>query len=386
MKKTLMAVLAALAMTTGATMAQSPEETMIGKLFEPGALTAEDFDPAFLAQVSFDEIEKVVEPLVKSVGAPVTITGSGTDYVVTTATHRVRVMLALTADGKIAGAMLQPPEALAATLDDALAPVAGLAETVGYLITKDGKTLAEANADAALAVGSTFKLGILKVLRERIAAGELAWDRVVTLKDADKSLPSSLLLAWPEGAPLTVHTLAALMISQSDNTATDMLLDLAGRDAVSEAIGGFALKTRELFTIKADAGLVEAYRAADMEGRKALADRLRAAPLPSAVKASVPLTDGVEWYISARQACALMQSVADLDVTQINPGIPDPGQWQSISFKGGSEIGVLNLTNALTAKDGSRYCVSMTWNSHKALDERAISAAFASIVGTLARN
>ena len=34
-------------------------------------------------------------------------------------------------------------------------------------------------------------------------------------------------MRWPRGSPVTLHTLAALMISQSDNSATDMLLHVA---------------------------------------------------------------------------------------------------------------------------------------------------------------
>lgn len=48
----------------------------------------------------------------------------------------------------------------------------------------------------------------------------------------EKSLPGGILQNWPKGAPLTLHTLAGLMISQSDNTAADTLLEILGRDVV----------------------------------------------------------------------------------------------------------------------------------------------------------
>ena len=67
-------------------------------------------------------------------------------------------------------------------------------------------------------------------LREEVEAGRRAWDEVVRLEEAWKSLPSGLLQGWPEGSPLTLHTLAALMISLSDNTATDALIALLGRE------------------------------------------------------------------------------------------------------------------------------------------------------------
>ena len=41
---------------------------------------------------------------------------------------------------------------------------------------------------------------------------------------------------WPKGAPVTLHTLATLMISISDNTATDQLIAIVGRDAIAEEL------------------------------------------------------------------------------------------------------------------------------------------------------
>ena len=84
---------------------------------------------------------------------------------------------------------------------------------------------------------------------------------------------------WPRGAPVTLHTLAALMISQSDNTATDMLLHPLGRENVERmmaAIGVAAparnrplLSTLELSAIKTapDAGAQRL--AAGRRGRRA---------------------------------------------------------------------------------------------------------------------
>ncbi|MFL9455456.1 serine hydrolase [Tolypothrix bouteillei VB521301_2] len=50
----------------------------------------------------------------------------------------------------------------------------------------------------------------------------LAWKDVVQLQPSEKSLPSGMLHTWPDGSYLTVQTLASLMISLSDNTATDI--------------------------------------------------------------------------------------------------------------------------------------------------------------------
>src|SRR5690606_39753601 len=50
------------------------------------------------------------------------------------------------------------------------------------------------------------------------------------LEAGDVSLPTGILQEWPVGTPMTIQSLATLMISISDNTATDVLLRVAGRD------------------------------------------------------------------------------------------------------------------------------------------------------------
>ena len=42
-----------------------------------------------------------------------------------------------------------------------------------------------------------------------------------------------------------------------------------------------------------------------------------------------------------------------------------------MSYKGGSEPGVLNLTTQVTTLTGRTYCVSATWNAPEPLQEDA---------------
>ena len=105
-------------------------------------------------------------------------------------------------------------------------------------------------------------------------------------------------------------------------------------------------------------------------------------PLPTSI---TPHDEGAEWYVTARRLCALIEAVGDLDVTRINPGVANKAEWASVSFKGGSETGVLNLTTLLVARDGTRYCVAATWNDDKAIDETKATTAYASLVAKLAR-
>lgn len=108
-------------------------------------------------------------------------------------------------------------------------------------------------------------------------------------------------------------------------------------------------------------------------------------PLPDM---STPLSahdQGVEWYLTPGKLCELIESVGDLGPMQINPGVANKADWASVAFKGGSEIGVLNMTTLLTAKDGTRFCVAATLNDSKAIDEGKAAGVYASLVAKLAR-
>ena len=146
----------------------------------------------------------------------------------------------------------------------------------------------EINADAQMAIGSTFKLYVLSALtREMQADNEKYWDDVVFLDtlciaprcgpDGDgRSFPSGITQSWPSPMPMTVQSLATLMISISDNTATDELIDYVTEERVVQEMvdsGHSApernqpfLTTRQMFALKANGEEAqEAYRTADLE-------------------------------------------------------------------------------------------------------------------------
>ncbi|HSJ77555.1 MAG TPA: serine hydrolase, partial [Erythrobacter sp.] len=137
----------------------------------------------------------------------------------------------------------------------------------------DGGTPAiSIGADTPLALGSTFKLYVLAALAEDVKAGRRKWTDVVPL--TEKSYPSGQLQNWPQGSPVTLHTLASLMISISDNTATDELIMVLGRDRVLKlmqdsghsdpAANDPFLTTKQLFILKAsDAKTIADWRSGD---------------------------------------------------------------------------------------------------------------------------
>ena len=373
--------------TAAPVAAQEKEIATLKAVLAEGALDQSLFSVDFLKAVPPEQLEPVVQGIKDVIGPVVAVTHEGgPTYLVETATHQMSSDIALDTSDKIVGLFFRPPVASTATIEDILKEMAAVAPHSAFLVTQNGVPLHAKDADLPLAVGSAFKLGVLKAIKAQIDAGGHRWDEVAELTAADISLPSGMLQGWPVGSPLTLQTLASLMISISDNTATDALMRVVGRDAVEAALGiAPVLTTRELFVLKAERDLLARYLAGDLAAKRAVLDEVARRPLPDVSKALSPHDQGAEWYVSPTALCGLIESVADLDMVGINPGAANKKDWAKIAFKGGSEIGVLNLTTAVTAKDGTRYCVAASWNDSKAIDEAKASSAYASLLGQLAK-
>src|SRR5690606_21003007 len=126
--------------------------------------------------------------------------------------------------------------------------------------------------------------------------------------------------------------------------------------------------TAELFKLKApaNAALRDAFARGDAPARRRVLDKLAELPLPDASEIGA-VTPEVEWFMTAREACALLNTVADLPAMAIAPGLASRNDWQGIAYKGGSDAGVLNSSTRLVGEDGRVHCVSATWNNAGAL-------------------
>ncbi len=240
------------------------------------------------------------------------------------------------------------------------------------------------NPQQQFAIGSAFKLWVLDALAADVAAGRRKWSDVVPL--GRPSLPSGDMRKWPAGSPVTLQTLAVAMISESDNTATDTLIGVVGRDRIGRhliATGHSApartipfLTTLEAFSLKAGPEEErDAYGKADdaTQARMlaVLAPRLDAGKIdPSFLSGKPNAIDTIEWFASAEDLAELLDSLrrrpdpAVMAILGVNPGIgPDSAsRFARVGFKGGSEPGVLNLTWLVQGKDGSWYAVTASWN------------------------
>ena len=269
-----------------------------------------------------------------------------------------------------------------------LADIAALPGTASVLFAPldDGvPAIASMDDTAPLAIGSTFKLYVLSALARSIERGEHRWDEVVPL--TTRSFPSGQMQDWPVGAPVTLHTLASMMIAISDNTATDQLIAVLGRDAVEAEMraSGHAgparmqpfLSTLELFALKGDPPARAEYLGRGEAGRRAWLKELDSRTGGDPRKVAPPrfssptAIDTVEWFASGQDLRAIMRRIAQLDdptaraILAIHPSVAAPmrAQWRYVGFKGGSEPGVLNLTWLLQDRDGAWFVLTLGWNN-----------------------
>jgi hypothetical protein len=254
---------------------------------------------------------------------------------------------------------------------------------------------------SAAPIGAAFKLYVLDALGRAAAAGTVRWDQPLTVTAQLKSLPAGTLQDEPDGTRVSVLDAAAAMMSVSDNTATDMLINLVGRPSVEAALTstGMAspdldqplLTTREIFTLKLSQwpSLAMRYATGDETSRRALlASTVDREPLPAVAAAGDWVTprdiDSVEYFASPSDICRAYASLAGLArqpglspigqvLTLSDDGLAlDPGQWQTTWFKGGSEPGVMALSYLATTRTGHSYVVTaLAEDPSQPIDEAA---------------
>ncbi|OBX20215.1 serine hydrolase [Erythrobacter sp. QSSC1-22B] len=312
------------------------------------------------------------------------------------------------APGKITELLLQSFAPIDDSADKITADLAALpGSAAAWFGPLDGEpAFAFGDPQRQLALGSTFKLYVLSALDRAVAEGRLDWDDVVTL--GDRSFPSGVTQDWPDGAPLTLHTAATLMISISDNTATDLLIDAVGREAVEaemRATGHSApdrstpfLKTVEMFVLKGgDQGA--AYAEADEAGRRAILAQLDTtgadpAPILAVFAGGTPvMIDSIEWFASMEDERRLMRRLAETEddtarqIMAVNTALESGARadWSYVGYKGGSEQGVRNLSWLLRDEAGAWHMLALCWNNPAAETDTATLLAIAQRILALDR-
>ncbi len=373
----------------------TPETAAYAKLFDSSRTEyASLFSSQFLAQVPEAKIKEIVKVYSSALGAFQNAVGSAGSYTLLFDKGQAPSKLSLDSSGRINGLWFGAWTLSNDTPEKLRTDFSAISGQVSVCVVKDGSQVVfSLNPDMALGVGSAFKLYILKALTATVARGDASWDKVIRSRPELMSLPSGSLQTWPADTPVTLATLAAMMISVSDNTAADTLLSYLGRSTV-EAVAPARMKpflsTLEMFRIKwgmSDKDRQD-YLNASPDQRRKILDGLGPVNRAAIVPQTAPMyIDSIEWLASTRELCQTIYELKDSPYIAINPGLVDPSSWSLVGFKGGSEPGVLNLTQVLRkTATGPVYTVSATVNDPtKDVDLQGVSAVVSRLIGLIAK-
>ena len=374
-------------------------ESALKRLFVAQTLNTEWFATSFLKNAPIKQLKLSIAFLKKAGGKFNYIKKrnerSQFRYYVVLEKTIIPVRIVLDENNKIAQLRFGNPIANFKNLDEVTLQFSSLPGKVSLLVLEENSQLIKINPTNPLAVGSSFKLIVLKVLRDRITLEDkYSWKDTREIKNNLKSLPAGILQDWPEGSVLTIESLAALMMSLSDNTATDILIDWLGKKNIEALISQDnhpLLTTREWFIIKHNQAILERYRNANKKQKRSILAEIQDYPLPDLEQflkdLTKPLAIDVEWLFSTQQLCSLIEEVRDLPIMKINSGMAigiDKDDWKQITFKGGATPGVSNFTAWLQANNGKSYCVSATWNNpNESLDRGYFTSLYKGVLELL---
>lgn len=391
--------------TAGPTSADSPTAADLAELDEPlrgqaqwvlGLLApdaqgptpqeaTERFTSEFLDQVPAEELEPVLASLRE--GPSLTLTqvapaqdgpeGGQSTQLTLAGEQPLQLSISVDEAGRIAGLLLQPgipgdlPEIGSwDELEDELTTLGAEVSLYAGRVTDGACTPVHAGVSASQPApsGSVFKLIVLAAVVDAVSQGELAWEEELSLTAQIKSLPSGELQDRADGSTVTVREAAELMISISDNTATDLLMAAVGPDLLRGAVERVSddpdrltplPSTAEFFELGWDAPeLRERWVDADLEQRRSILGELtgdlsglRANPFAASTPA---WPDGVDWFLTGEEICtahAVLQAKARTEdgapvreILSANPGLVVPEGITYQGFKGGSAPGVLAYT------------------------------------------
>lgn len=387
-------------------LAQTPDSARLQQRAEDvvsvfqGTADADDvFDKAFLAQVSAAQLDQINSQLTAQFGDIIAVesleakgpTNAKVIFRFERALGTATLNIAGADPFKVNGLLLQTFDPIDDDLDKIRTELEALPGSTGVLLSSldfSEKPIFSHNDGRQFAIGSTFKLYVLSALARSIESGERQWSDVVTINR--RSFPSGMMQNWPDGAPVTLQTLATMMISISDNTATDILLHELGRNAVESELlsSGHSqpdrtlpfLSTLELFALKGSPQNAAKYIAADDVGKRRILidfeDDIRGDPdqIKPPRFSSPTEIDTLEWFASALDIRRILRRIVELDdptarnIMAVSNAMPDAraNDWSYVGYKGGSEPGVLNLSWLLQSKSGEWYVLTLSWNNEAA--------------------
>lgn len=106
------------------------------------------------------------------------------------------------------------------------------------------------NGDEVFQLASVFKVPVIVTLYRQADVGKINLDDKIEMADYAGVPGSGILKELTPGLELTVRDYSTLMMMISDNTATDMIVDLIGKENVNNTMLEFGLKETKISTCR----------------------------------------------------------------------------------------------------------------------------------------
>ncbi len=368
-----------------ATASESAEQVAYKSLFSSSkGLIGEAFSEKFLQALPIQKINEILELYKNQLGRFVSSQKVGNFYRLKFENGTATSTIHLNKEAKISGLWFGEPVISSDNLENIKREFSKLKDRISICLMRDNKfKLVDLNSEKAYPVGSTFKLFLLKAVCQKIEKKEMAWNQLIKIEKKSKSFPSGILQDWPVGTSLTLESMAGLMISLSDNTATDHIFNLLGRETVSAILPetcGFSLNTSEMLKLKfvfkdKAKEFIKASEKRKNEILKEISEfdrNLTSQEIKEITEAQPFLIDELEWNISTEELCKVIYDLRLNKLLTINPayGLINKNEWHKVCYKGGSEPGVLNYTWFLQkTSEGPVFSLSCSISNPQALPD-----------------
>jgi beta-lactamase class A len=167
--------------------------------------------------------------------------------------------------------------------------------TVGVCVVAPDGERWQHNGDRQFRAASTVKIPIMVELFRQVERGARSLDDRHVVRTEEKAPGSGVLLHLHDGLDLTLNDLVYLMISISDNSATNILIDLVGMEAVNATMR--------------DVGMSASNLSRAMKGRPAIAGEVENLATPDDYAAAVSaILDG---RAASRSSCQAMRAMLE---------------------------------------------------------------------------
>jgi len=327
---------------------------------------ASHINPYFLSKLPTDKLVGILKGFKKQEGKCVNIEKiDAKNFLYTTDKSQRAMQLYLDKNEKIRGLWFGNATSYGEKLSAVKEELSKLPGKTSLSYLKNGKAeLLSHNPDLPLAIELSSSLFLLKLLSQRVNKTKLNWNSSLKLNSKLKSIPGGRLYDWPSRAPVTVQTLATMLMAYSDETAFDHVLNLIGRknlEKVSPKNKPF-LKTLDYHKLRGDKIL--AFSKKKIKEKREILKTLEKKSIEelSTVSTSFEI-DSIGWFGTTRELCKIIHSIRNEPYASVNPGLAQRGGWESAAFKMGRAPGIIQYTQLVVPK-GSKdsFCISITWN------------------------